>query len=325
MSSEPLPLPEVWSDRPEGDPARVAFVANDRSSLVLIEYASDTAQQADPQAFVPARATQAAAPDRLSGLALAALLQGLAELATTIGAAEALLRVQGVLKSDVHYAVEHIHDVAMALRMRDVEQALCDTLDASVRQVGDAIVRHEAAATGAASAAGLLRDVMRRIEDLVTVASHGTAGSTDETAPAASAGGFAAAMADVDGVAAEAMVADTAGAEASADTATGSVPQVQAVAAAENDVAASAAIGVDEIVLSQQQTFIAPEANTYETEAVGQSSTADSAAAAARADREAPLGGATNSAVATNPNQAANDPLAVLHGLSEEELIALFS
>ena len=56
--------------------------------------------------------------------------------------------------------------------MRDVDSALCDTLDASVREVGDAVVRHEAAATGALSAAGLLRDVMRRIEDLAVVASH---------------------------------------------------------------------------------------------------------------------------------------------------------
>ena len=72
----------------------------------------------------------------------------------------------------MHFAVERIHDVAMALRMRDVDTALCDTLEASVREVGDAVVRHEAAATGALSAAALLRDVMRRIEDLAVVASR---------------------------------------------------------------------------------------------------------------------------------------------------------
>ena len=60
----------------------------------------------------------------------------------------------------------------MALRMRDVESALCDMLEASVREVGDAVVRHEAAATGALSAAALLHDIMRRIEDLAVVASR---------------------------------------------------------------------------------------------------------------------------------------------------------
>ena len=63
------------------------------------------------------------------------------------------------------------HDVALALRIRDVNSALCNTLDASVREVGDAVVRHEAAATGALSAAALLRDILNRIEDLIRVAS----------------------------------------------------------------------------------------------------------------------------------------------------------
>ena len=102
----------------------------------------------------------------MPSLAPAALAKGLADLTAIVTQAEALLRAQGTLKGDVHFAVERIHDVAMALRMRDVDTALCDTLEASVREVGDAVVRHEAAATGALSAAALLRDIMRRIEDL---------------------------------------------------------------------------------------------------------------------------------------------------------------
>ena len=108
----------------------------------------------------------------MPSLAPAALAKGLADLTAIVTQAEALLRAQGTLKGDVHFAVERIHDVAIALRMRDVDSALCDTLDDSVREVGDAVVRHEAAATGALSAAGLLRDVMRRIEDLAVVASR---------------------------------------------------------------------------------------------------------------------------------------------------------
>jgi hypothetical protein len=175
MSSDPLPLPEIWSDLPKGDTyesARTEFVANGRSGLVLIEYASSFVQS-DPQPVVLPieRAEQLAASERVPSLAPAALAKGLADL-TAIVTAEALLRAQGTLKGDVHFAVERIHDVAMALRMRDVDTALCDTLEPSVREVGDAVVRHEAAATGALSAAALLRDVMRRIEDLAVVASR---------------------------------------------------------------------------------------------------------------------------------------------------------
>ena len=176
MSSDPLPLPEIWSDLPKGDTyesARTEFVANGRSGLVLIEYASSFVQS-DPQPVVLPieRAEQLAASERVPSLAPAALAKGLADLTAIVTQAEALLRAQGTLKGDVHFAVERIHDVAMALRMRDVDTALCDTLEASVREVGDAVVRHEAAATGALSAAALLRDVMRRIEDLAVVASR---------------------------------------------------------------------------------------------------------------------------------------------------------
>jgi hypothetical protein len=83
----------------------------------------------------------------------------------------------------VHFAVERIADVAMALRMRDVDSALCDALDASVREVGDAVVRHEAAATGALSAAALLRDVVRRLEDLTVVASRMIASEAEPLVP----------------------------------------------------------------------------------------------------------------------------------------------
>src|SRR6516225_9772014 len=132
MSSDPLTLPEIWSDLPEGDAYEstcTEFAANGRSGLVLIEYASGFAQS-DPQPAVrpPERAEQPAANERMPSLAPAALAKGLADLTATVTHAEALLRAQGTLKG----AVERIHDVAMALRMRDVDSALCDTLDASV-------------------------------------------------------------------------------------------------------------------------------------------------------------------------------------------------
>jgi hypothetical protein len=176
MSSDPLPLPEIWSDLPKGDTyesTRTEFVANGRSGLVLIEYASGFTQSDPRPVGLPIEpAEQPVASERVPSLAPAALAKGLADLTAIVIQAEALLRAQGTLKGDVHFAVERIHDVAMALRMRDVDTALCDTLEASVREVGDAVVRHEAAATGALSAAALLRDIVRRIEDLAVVASR---------------------------------------------------------------------------------------------------------------------------------------------------------
>jgi uncharacterized protein YoxC len=176
MSSDPLPLPEIWSDLPKGDTyesTRTEFVANGRSGLVLIEYASGFTQSDPRPVGLPIEpAEQPVASERVPSLAPAALAKGLADLTASVTQAEALLRAQGTLKGDVHFAVERVHDVAMALRMRDVESALCDTLEASVREVGDAVVRHEAAATGALSAAALLHDIMRRIEDLAVVASR---------------------------------------------------------------------------------------------------------------------------------------------------------
>jgi hypothetical protein len=136
MSSDPLPLPEIWSDLPKGDTyesTRTEFVANGRSGLVLIEYASGFTQSDPRPVGLPIEpAEQPVASERVPSLAPAALAKGLADLTAIVTQAEALLRAQGTLKGDVHFAVERIHDVAMALRMRDVDTALCDTLEASV-------------------------------------------------------------------------------------------------------------------------------------------------------------------------------------------------
>jgi uncharacterized protein YoxC len=173
MSSDPFMLPEIWSDLPKGDApegGRAGFVANARGGFVLIEEAGVHAQSDSPPAVRPLdRAEQAPAAGPAPDPASAALAKGLSDLTEIVTQAEALLRAQGTLKGDVHFAVERIHDVALALRMHDVNAALCDTLEASVREVGDAVVRHEAAATGALSAAALLGDIMHRIEQLIRV------------------------------------------------------------------------------------------------------------------------------------------------------------
>jgi uncharacterized protein YoxC len=321
MSSDPLPLPEIWSDLPEGEveSVRTSFAANGRGSLVLIDYASGYAQQPDAKDFarMPGRSADTVArehlPSLLPSLAPAALLKGLADLASIVSEAEALLRVQATLNSDVHFAVEHIHDVAMALRMRDVEQALCDTLDASVREVGDALVRHEAAGAGATSAAAMLRDVMRRIEDLTIVAS-----------------GMSAVGAK--------LQADEAHAADSVDTSSARDERERPllnIASARNDAAAVETLVAGTVVTDAGATAVV---QTDIVDAGGtDASVPDIAATEAAGDavvayRSVPQGEAiaagedeATALTVASSRQPANDPLAVLHGLSEEELIALFS
>ena len=48
--------------------------------------------------------------------------------------------------------------------------ALCDTLEAAIREVGDAIVRNDAAAARAQGATALLGDLARRVTDLIALA-----------------------------------------------------------------------------------------------------------------------------------------------------------
>ena len=61
----------------------------------------------------------------------------------------------------------------MALRRRDVEPALCDALDEAAREIGDAMVRGNAAMVGKSSSASLLRDLMERVNDLIALCEFG--------------------------------------------------------------------------------------------------------------------------------------------------------
>jgi hypothetical protein len=216
MSSNPLPLPEIWSDLPKGDAPEStrSGVPSGRSGLVLVDYAGGNLQ-GDSSPVVGPLDRAEETPDAgvpVPVLASAVLAKGLSDLTAIVTQAEALLWAQGTLKGDVYFAVERIHDVALALRMRDVNAALCDTLEASVREVGDAVIRHEAAATGALSAAALLGDIMHRLEELIRIVAAGAesvAGApTTEAAPAPPASATKVFVATLTSVAFEAQTVD---------------------------------------------------------------------------------------------------------------------
>jgi len=378
MSNDPLPLPEIWLDPPNEDERRHGpseFFANARSGLVLVEYGSGYPQLDARPALRPIDRVEVAVTERSPSSPPAAMAKALADIAPIVAQAETLLRAHGTLASDVHFAVERIHDVAMALRMREVDTALCDTLDASVREVGDAIVRNEAAAAGALSAAALLFDVRRRLDELMALASRDAVSEPEpivrpfgmevetETearteakieavvqAEAEARSNVEDAPADDFSAGPEPEIADMPVADTAADILVAdddqarslhpslsdeTLPETQAQAAAKDPAPEPAEPIAPAVPRAEQESDVARPANDQEVRSASTAHTIEAAvpvAAAAYSDPEPPPAaapslsiGETQMAVAAKSRAPSNDPLAALYGLSEEELIALFS
>jgi hypothetical protein len=172
MSSDRLPLPDMIAEPAKADGAAVAH-ADDAARApvrgVFTEYkAADPAPEVNEtdtllQTLARLEAAVREAPSQVS----AGMLRGLAEFAAAIKQIESMLSANEAPSPDVHFAIEHMQDVAMALRSRDVEAALCDALDGAIRQVGDAIVRGEAAAARTHSAAALLGELAGQINQMI--------------------------------------------------------------------------------------------------------------------------------------------------------------
>jgi hypothetical protein len=183
MSSDPLPVPEnSATPREDADYEAVHAVlaATARGRKFLTEYAArrdpaDTRKPADSVGGL-----EAAIRDNLASQGSRAFVRGLAELVAAIEQIGAGLASDRSPTADTHFAVELIQDIAMALRQRDVEATLCDGLDAAIREVGDAIVRGDAAEARAHDAGGQLRELARRIADMTAAAAASVAGAGDE-------------------------------------------------------------------------------------------------------------------------------------------------
>jgi hypothetical protein len=168
MSNDLLPSPDILADPPEPTAAAQAGkvdLTNGIGSSVLTHYPArgphsqtNSADHAIPRADASMN-HEPPVPK--------AAADGLAEVMATVRQVESMLRANVALAAEVHFAVERIHDVAMALRMREVDTALCDTLEASIREVGDAIVSNDAAAARTLSAAALLSDLARRVDQMM--------------------------------------------------------------------------------------------------------------------------------------------------------------
>jgi hypothetical protein len=271
------------------------------------------------------------------------LADGLADAAVTVRQIESILQANGTLTPEVHFAVERIHDVAMALRMREVDAALCDTLEASIREVGDAIVRNDAAAARALSAVALLCDLSRRIDRMIPRTA--VAASVPESAerPAGietSKDGTAGSNGASPGPAVYAV--DSVG---SNDDHAGSLPQpafghpalpeMQASAEAKENAAEPAESVALVIPSPVDERKEAARADDHEVraaaselitvDAAGSELAASHVAQAIPAVAPSSPPPAEMNVAPANSLMSPNDPLAALQSLSEEELIALFS
>jgi hypothetical protein len=352
MSNDLLPLPDILAEPPKESgrvavaaeaAAAAAIVTVERNGRFLTEYPSgdshpdmnglpdtinllDAVRRSDSPIEVPTP-----------------LADGLADAAVTVRQIESILQANGTLTLEVHFAVERIHDVAMALRMREVDAALCDTLEASIREVGDAIVRNDAAAARALSAAALLCDLSRRIDQMiprtavaVSVLESAERPAGIETRKDDTAGSNGASQRPA--VYAVDVVSDDGHARSLPQPAFvhPALPKMQAAAeATENaaEPAESVALLIpspvderEEVARADDYEVGATAGGPITVEAAGSELAASHAAQAIPpVAPSSPPPAEMNAAAPANSRMSANDPLAALHGLSEEELIALFT
>jgi hypothetical protein len=100
----------------------------------------------------------------------AELFRSLTDLSAAIERCERIVAENSRPRSEELFAAERIQDIALAMRRREVEPALCDALDAAAREVVDGIIDADAAIK-ASNAAALLRDLARRVDDIIALAS----------------------------------------------------------------------------------------------------------------------------------------------------------
>ncbi len=350
MSNDLLPLPDILAEPPKeaGRAAVVAPAAVERNGHSLREYPSGNSHpgtnglagaidllniaHGDSPVEEPGRSTD-----------------GLADVAMTVRQIESILQANGTLAPEVHFAVERIHDVAMALRMREVDAALCDSLEASIREVGDAIVRNDAAAARSLSAAALLCDLSQRIDQMMP---HAAFAAPVPASAERSAGvqTFNGESAGLNGVSPRPLAHAIDVAVSDEDHARSllqpgfvhpALPEMQAAAEAKENAAKPAATlalsmpspmdgspldGRNEAVRANGQDADAPADALIAVETVGSASgAAQVVQATPPAAPPSPPPAEMKVAAPANSRAAPNDPLAALHSLSEEELIALFS
>ena len=170
MASDLSSLPDVLDESPS-DADYHAFhaelMATERGRNFLTEYANRNLDQDARKLVSTVARLESAMRDQRTPQIPTAMFHGLMEAARAVEQSGAASSTAGGSTADDLHAVERIEDICMALRRRDVEPALCDALETSAREIGDAMVRSNAAAIGASSTASLLHDLLARVHELV--------------------------------------------------------------------------------------------------------------------------------------------------------------
>ena len=331
MSNELLPSPDILA-APVNDVEHADndIVAADHDLGVPADYASGH-PDAQTLAYSFARLEAAVREPLEASADISGRLPG---LLATIEQIEAVLRPGDNSAPDVHFAIEHIQDIAMALRQREVEPALCDTLEAAIREVGDSIVRNDAAAARAQGATALLRDLARRVTDLIALAA-----SVEEPAPEPGKP-----VVEVEAPNGEADWFDNAFDRSMTDSGAVEARVVDALMS-DDDVAAlllgsapahvhlpekeaetvSDEVPSDSFGPGSLHTGAAREPFSLDSIAPGFAASPEPEAAASAATSLPQPSVDERPPPQPDSRAALNDPLTALHALSEEELIALFT
>ncbi len=170
MASDLSSLPDVLDESPsEADyhAFHAELMATERGRNFLTEYANRNLDQDARKLVSTVARLELAMRDQQTPQIPTAMFHGLMEAARAVEQSGAAGSAAGGSTADDLHAVERIEDICMALRRRDVEPALCDALETSAREIGDAMVRSNAAAIGASSTASLLHDLLARVHELV--------------------------------------------------------------------------------------------------------------------------------------------------------------
>ncbi len=170
MANDPLSLSDVMSESPSEADYQAVYVeltATERGRNFLAVHNSRHPDSDTRQLLSTVARLEAAMRDNPAQQIPVTLFRGLTDLARAIEQSQAVVSASSISAADDLLAVERIHDIGVALRRRDVEPALCDALEEAAREVGDAIVRSNAAAAGTLSIASLLNDLLAPINNLI--------------------------------------------------------------------------------------------------------------------------------------------------------------
>jgi hypothetical protein len=172
MANDPLSLSDVVSESPsEADYQAVyaELMATEGGRNFLAAHNSRHLHSDTRKLLSTVARLEAAMRDNPAQTIPVTLFRGLTDLARAIEQSQAVLSASSIPAANDLLAVERIQDIGMALRRRDVEPALCDALEIAAREVGDAIVRNNAASAGTLSVASLLNDLLAPINNLITL------------------------------------------------------------------------------------------------------------------------------------------------------------